>query len=53
MQPVPDDFPMVPSDDIRLITACALEQNKLVVFWSVPHNMQRYNVFLSTHTTIF
>lgn len=41
IQPVPDDFPIVPSDDIRLVTVRAIEQNKMIVFWFVPHNMQR------------
>lgn len=31
MQQVADDFPIVPSDAIRLVTACELEPQKLIL----------------------
>lgn len=40
MQPVDENFPMVPSDAIRLVTASGLEKNKLILIWFATHKRQ-------------
>ena len=37
MQPVEDDFPIVPSEATRLVIACGLETDKIMLVWFVPH----------------